>query len=204
MYSQREIKPEEVGLLLKKYLHDPMIINHSYTVGFFALNIALISKLASGNCNPKNDFMGGCFHDIAKEIDPGGHPIVAREILYKEGLPELAEIAGRHGFAAEIAKTRGISGDFVPRTLDQKIVAYADFRVINTTVTSLYQRIKCLKRRYELTNDAEKLNHLRSAIERIREIEREFMELWSKAPYLSTYMDELRKLAELKEQKLIF
>jgi len=203
MYSQTGINPHEV--LLRKYVKDQGVINHSHAVSFVALDAALRSICVGESCNLENVYTGAYLHDIAKETSPGRHPIVGRDILYKEGVPkEIAEIVGRHGLAPEIAKTHDIPEDLLPKTIEEKIVAYADFCVINTTWTTVDQRIKCLRRRYGLTESWKKLNHLLNAIPRIKALERELMESWSKSTYLRTYVDDVRRFVEQQEQKLIF
>jgi len=211
MYSQREFKLHEIEPLLRKHVQSPGIIAHSYAVGFVAVDAALRSVLAGEKCNPRDVYIGARLHDIAKEIDPEEHPMKGRDILLKEGLSkEIAEMVGKHGLALEIAKTRNISGDYILRTLKEKLVAYADFCVVNTTWTTVDQRIKCLqkvyesKMEYEPEKSKEKLNNLRNAIPRIKALERELMQLWARSTYLSTYVYDVRRFTELQEQKLIF
>jgi len=131
--------------------------------------------------------------------EPDIHPIISGEILQALRLPQYADMARTHGFAEEVRKTYGINGDFLPRSIEQKIVANADFRVINTNFTSVDQRISCLEKRYQERKSWEKLENLQNAIPRMKALEEELMRLWSKNYYLRMYVDDVREFVENQE-----
>jgi hypothetical protein len=181
------------------------------------MDFASRHRLVGIDCNVEMAGIGGLLHDIGKEWrihrekivriipdqsaigifdEPDIHPVIGGEILEKIGLPQYGEIARTHGLAEELRMTHGIPGDFTPKTLCQKIVAYADFRVINTRPTSINQRIECLQGAYESKKSWEKLRNLQNAIPRIKDLERELMELWSKSTYLRTYVDDVKEFVE--------
>jgi len=76
--------------------------------------------------------VGGLLHDVGRSRTHGiGHGVVGGEIVRELGLPEVvARVAERHvgaGLTAEEAAGFGLPRrDFVPVTLEEKIVCYAD------------------------------------------------------------------------------
>ena len=75
---------------------------------------------------------GALLHDIGRsQIQTVGHGYVGAGILEKEGVdPVVVEIVRRHvgaGISPEEAVALGFPpGDYIPRTLEQKIVCFAD------------------------------------------------------------------------------
>jgi len=108
------------------------VINHVIFTTQTALKISkrLKKKKISIDCDII--LAGGMLHDLGRSrthyLD---HGIIGAQILRQKGFPdELARIAENHLFAgilAEEAKEFGLpSKDFIPSTLEEKIITYAD------------------------------------------------------------------------------
>jgi uncharacterized protein len=82
--------------------------------------------------NVEAAFAGALLHDIGRsQTQTVAHGYVGAGILEKEGVdPVVVEIVRRHvgaGISPEEAVALGFpSGDYIPRTLEQKIVGFAD------------------------------------------------------------------------------
>ncbi|MFH1456293.1 MAG: HD domain-containing protein [archaeon] len=132
--------------LLKKYYKNnqealTIVLEHSKQVTKKALEIAKRMK----EYNPDLKFIEeaamlhdiGCFMTNAPEIHCHGkypynmHGMLGREILEKEGLPKHAIACEHHlgvGLTKEEAKKQGLpERDMIPNTIEEKIVAFADF-----------------------------------------------------------------------------
>lgn len=94
---------------------------------------------------------GALLHDIGRAVthDPFYHFIASGEILRKEGYEEkVVRIAERHfasGMTAEEAKEFNLPpGDYVPHTLEEKIVSLADNIVFGDKRATFDQFLKRL------------------------------------------------------------
>lgn len=82
--------------------------------------------------NEEAAMSGALLHDIGRsQTQTVGHGYVGAGILEKEGVdPVVVEIVRRHvgaGISSEEAAALGFPpGDYIPRTLEQKIVGFAD------------------------------------------------------------------------------
>jgi uncharacterized protein (TIGR00295 family) len=95
----------------------------------------LLAETAAGRGNMVNQEAveaGALLHDIGRsQTQTVSHGYVGAQILEKEGIDRVVvEIVRRHvgaGISAEEADTLGFpKGDYVPRTLEQKIVCFSD------------------------------------------------------------------------------
>jgi len=95
----------------------------------------LLAETAAGRGNMVNQEAveaGALLHDIGRsQTQLVNHGDVGAQILEKEGLDRIVvEIVRRHvgaGISAEEAAALGFPpGDYIPRTLEQKIVCFAD------------------------------------------------------------------------------
>jgi len=107
------------------------IILHSLAVERKALEIAKIIRENGHAVDVGMVELGAILHDIGRAKTHGlRHGILGAEILRGRGLSKLARFAERHigaGIPAGEAKELGLpERDFMPRTLEEKIVAYAD------------------------------------------------------------------------------
>lgn len=125
---------------------------------------------------------GALLHDIGRAVthDPFYHFIASGEVLRKEGCDEsIARIAERHfaaGMTAEEAKVLNLPpGDYLPRTLEEKIVSLADNIVFGDKKATFHQFLKRLDELEE--QDKKKAWFTQRTIERAKEIKKEIEEL---------------------------
>lgn len=119
--------PEECIELLKKSGCSEEVIRHCQTVRDVAVRIA-----EKANADVKLVEASALLHDIGRSKTHGiRHAVEGGEIVRKLGLPgEIINIIERHigaGLPAEEAKKLGLPAkDFLPITLEEKIVCHAD------------------------------------------------------------------------------
>ncbi len=107
------------------------VIEHSSVVEGKALEIA--KKIAKNGyqIDLKLVEIGALLHDIGRSrTHDVRHGVIGGEILRQMGLGEFARFAENHigaGIPAAEAKELGLPArDFIPRTLEEKVVTYAD------------------------------------------------------------------------------
>jgi len=122
------------------------VIRHCETVSRLAVEIATAYQKHGTNVDLKLVEIGALLHDIGRarshKID---HGVIGAEIARSKHLAEsLAKIIERHllaGITAKEAKKLGLPvKDYLPQTIEEKIVLYADKRVsgphrVNVEVT---------------------------------------------------------------------
>jgi putative nucleotidyltransferase with HDIG domain len=163
-----------LALLRRHGLHDTLM-RHSRGVAAFARELAERIALRHPEFGVDSDRVevAALLHDIGRSR-PGDHEANSVAILREEGLPELATIA-MHGSYYEIMKLRGSEDvSLLPRSVENKIVAYADARFRLEPVTLQQRFDDILERR---TGDPEKVRAVRMAMPRMQELERELMDL---------------------------
>ncbi|HUI93792.1 MAG TPA: HD domain-containing protein [Chitinivibrionales bacterium] len=161
--------------LFKKYDLDESHMRHSKGVAQFAFNLAakIHKKHPSLAINPEKVRIAALLHDIGRSMQ-GDHEINSITLLKQEGLEEIAEIV-MHGSMYEISVIRGKPDQsLLPKTVENKIVAYADARFKNRLV-SLKERFKEVLKRRKL--EKEKVESVKMAEKRYYEIEKEVMAL---------------------------
>jgi len=85
---------------------------------------------------------GSLLHDIGRSIDNGiGHALIGSELIEKMGFSEdLVSIIRKHtgaGLDAIDTKEMGLPpGDYMPKTIEEKIVAHADNLVSDNRVVT--------------------------------------------------------------------
>jgi uncharacterized protein len=117
--------------LLLDYSAPPNVISHSILTAQTALNATKILKNHKNSINCDFILAGAILHDIGRcrshRLD---HGIIGAQILREEGLEELADIAKNHifgGITKDEARELGLpSRDYLPITLEEKIITYAD------------------------------------------------------------------------------
>jgi uncharacterized protein len=169
------ITEQQALSLLDKYNLPPARINHSKSVASFANELALAIKRRHPelDIDPDKVRIAALLHDIGRGLE-GDHEINSVNILINEGLPEIAAIV-MHGSMYEISVLRGSPNEsFMPQTLENKIVAYADARVKDRAVTLKERFDEVLSRR---AMEKEKVESVKMAMKRYFEIERELMGL---------------------------
>ncbi|MFX0152009.1 MAG: HDIG domain-containing metalloprotein [Candidatus Hodarchaeota archaeon] len=118
--------------LLVNFLVPPNVINHLIYTAQNAMKISLVLKEKNHVIDCELVLSGAMLHDIGRcrshHID---HGILGAQLLRQQKFPEqLAKIAENHLFGG-ITKQEAIElglpqKDFMPRTLEEKIITYAD------------------------------------------------------------------------------
>ena len=151
------------------------VIDHCLIVSKVAMN--LIQELKTHGIQVDSTLVeiGALMHDIGRsKTHSVEHGVVGGEIARKKGLPELlARIIERHvgaGITEDEAERIGLKrGNYVPETLEEKIVAYADKLVEGSRQVDLEVTVE--KFRKELGED-------HPAIERLRSLQNEIVSLF--------------------------
>ena len=117
------------------------VIEHSVAVEGEALKLARKAIENGYEVDLKLVGLGAILHDIGRSKTHGiRHGLEGAEILRKLGLNEFSKFAENHigaGIPAEEANRLGLPPrDFMPRSLEEKIVAYADKRVMGRRIVS--------------------------------------------------------------------
>ena len=145
--------------LLKKSGCSPDVIEHCKTVASCARDIALdIRKCALKrgvrvNIDIDLVFAGGLLHDIGRSKTHGiFHAVEGARIAVNNGLDKkLVNIIERHigaGISEKEAVDLGLPAkDYMPLTLEEKIVAHADNLVSGTRVESLDELVARLRKK---------------------------------------------------------
>ncbi len=125
--------PEVVRRLWEKYGLEEKVRGHCIAVAEFALKIAEEVEKRGQKVDREALILGALLHDIGRAIthDPFEHFLKSAEILRAEGFEEkIVKIAERHfsaGISAEEAKKLGLpEKDYIPESLEEKIVSFAD------------------------------------------------------------------------------
>ncbi len=133
--------------LLREAGCDESVVEHCIAVAELALEIALHYN----SVDEKLVFEGALLHDIGRARSHGvDHGFVGGEIAKELGLEEkVVRIIQRHvgaGITAEEAEKVGLPPvDFVPETIEEKIVACADNLIDGTERTKIEDAIEDLK-----------------------------------------------------------
>ena len=108
------------------------VIEHCLRVSLVAVEIAQACLQNGTNVDVKLVETGAILHDIGRSVTHGmDHGVIGSGLLEQYGLPpEVRSIVEKHigaGISEEDARELGLPPrDYVPRTLEEKIVAYAD------------------------------------------------------------------------------
>ncbi len=137
---------EEVLGLLRKVGVPPQVISHSLKVENVALRIAEKISNRGHQVDAGLVSLGSLMHDIGRSVTHDmGHGIMGGKIIRKRDIFEsildpsdrekLARICERHigaGITEREARRNGLpDGDYVPQTMEEKILAHADNLVWN-------------------------------------------------------------------------
>jgi uncharacterized protein len=123
---------EEAILFLRKVGCSKEVVKHCILVSEVASEIAQACKRRGKDVNVKLVEVGAILHDVGRSITHGvKHGVIGGDIVRKAGFPEaIARIVENHigaGIPAEEAAALGLEArDYVPKTLEEKIVTYAD------------------------------------------------------------------------------
>lgn len=137
------MSPEEALLLLRDVACQDNVVEHCVAVA--ATGVALAENVQRDH--PVDISLvqtGGLIHDIGRALTHGiDHGVVGAQLLRERGISgPLQLICERHvcaGIPSEVAVEIGLPPrDFIPRTLEEKIVCHAD-NLTNHTFEDLQQ-----------------------------------------------------------------
>ncbi|MEM3549628.1 MAG: TIGR00295 family protein [Candidatus Bathyarchaeia archaeon] len=148
------------------------VIKHCEAVRKLAVEMAEACMVKGVNVNLELVEVGALLHDIGRsKTHSVHHAVVGAEIAKNLGLPEkVISIIKRHvggGVTAEEAKRLGWPTDtYIPQTIEEKIVSYADKLIEGSKKVSIEKTIEKLSRELPPT-----------AIRRIRKMHEEMSAL---------------------------
>lgn len=166
----------EIALSLLKNLRITfMVTRHSLKVALKARKIA--NQIKKADVNKKLVEIGGLLHDIGRSKTHGfKHALIGGKILRERGFSyKLSRICETHilgGLDKEDAKEVGLpERDYLPESLEEKIVCLADKMTSGTRDVSIEKRFEVWFRKYGKT----KL--LLKSKERVEQIQKEIESL---------------------------
>jgi len=166
--DKKRIKGEYIKLLREAGC-DESVVEHCMAVAELALKIA---RRHYDSVDENQVFRGALLHDIGRARSNNvNHGFVGGEIAKELGLKEpVVRIIQRHvgaGITAEEAKEIGLPPvNFMPETMEEKIVAHADNLIDGVRRTSIEEAIECFK---------DKLGDAHPSIRRARMLHEEVM-----------------------------
>lgn len=154
MGKKEEILPNrEIALdLLRKVKITYFIRRHSLQVANKALEIA--NQIKKEKVNTQLIEIGALLHDIGRSKTHGfKHALIGGKILRERGFPDrVARICETHilgGLDKEDAREIGLpEKDYLPETLEEKIVCLADKHTSGTKYVSIEKRFENWFRKY--------------------------------------------------------
>jgi len=158
--------PDEAEVLRihRKYGSIPVIVEHCRAVERVARIIAGELARRGAAVDEKVIQAGALLHDIGRtRIQTVRHGYEGAEILRKEGVDErVVEVVKRHvgaGITREEATKLGFPvGDYMPRTLEQKVVCFADKMIDSNKARPFAEEVKRFVRK---GHDVKKLEALK-------------------------------------------
>jgi len=176
MAKKDEILPDwDFALALLRELKLPYSIKrHSIRVAEKALEIA--NKINHADVDKNLVEIGALLHDIGRaKTHSFKHALIGGKILRERGLPSVAKICERHllgGLDKEDAREVGLpEKDYLPNSLEEKIVCLADKYMAGTKEVSIEKRFEKWFRKYG------KSKILLKSKKRIEDIQKEINEL---------------------------
>ena len=162
---------EECFRLLREFRVPENVMRHTLQVNRIALYIG--RKLLENGIKVDLELVdrASLLHDIDKILTLGkkpGHGDVAESLLKERGFPEIGEIIRKHRLFMILNNEL--------RTWEEKLVYYADKRVLGDRIVSLDERMNYLRRRYGITK--KRLKTINDAEPLLKKLERE---IFSKA-----------------------
>jgi uncharacterized protein (TIGR00295 family) len=143
------ISKKDALALLKKYKVSPRVMEHVMAVHDYAMEIA-----AAVECDRGLVEAGSLLHDIGRSRTHGiDHAVIGAEILRKEGVDErIVNIVERHvgsGLTPEEAKKLGLPPkDYVPKTIEEKIICHADNLIGSTERVTIQDTVRMARKKW--------------------------------------------------------
>jgi len=138
---------EQAIQILKEAKCRPQVINHCIAVTDYALNLACKLQQKGHTIDLPLVEAGGLLHDLGRAKNQSvDHAVAGGQMAETLGLPEgVSRIIKRHvgaGITDEEAQVLGWPrGTYLPETLEEKIVCYADKRVDQSGVVPIESEI---------------------------------------------------------------
>jgi len=153
----------EADRLHEKYGSDGRIVTHCRTVADVAL--VLTNALAANDVevDERAVVAGALLHDIGRNrTQTVQHGYVGAELLRAEGVDAVVlEIVRKHvgaGISSDEARALGFpEGDYVPGTLEEKVVCFADKMVSSDKVRPFEEEVRRFVRKGHDVNRLKKL-----------------------------------------------
>ncbi|MEM2341640.1 MAG: TIGR00295 family protein [Candidatus Bathyarchaeia archaeon] len=158
--------PEEAFKILEKVGCSNDVIKHCEAVAKLAVQIAKECVKNGIKVDIQLVYIGAILHDIGRsKTHKVHHAIVGAEIARSMGLPEqVISIIERHvggGITSEEATKLGWpKKNYVPETIEEKIVCYADKLIEGSRVVSIEETIERFKK--ELGTDHPSIERIKS------------------------------------------
>lgn len=179
MAKQKEeslLPTKEMALKLLRKLRTPISVRrHSIRVAKKAIQIT--NKIKNSEINRELVVVGALLHDIGRSKTHGfEHALIGGKILRNRGYPpQLARICETHllgGLDKEDALSVGLpEKDYIPETLEEKIVCLADKHMAGTKEVSIKERFDKWFEKYG------KSSILLKSKKRVEEIQKELYNL---------------------------
>ena len=172
--SENLPSPKEAVRLLRKVGCPPNVISHCIAVMRVATRLAEKIKARGVKVNVQLVRVGAILHDIGRSRTHSvDHAVIGGDLARSLGLPSsVVSIIERHvggGISQEEAKILGWPRRvYMPQTIEEKIVAYADKLIEGSREVPLERTLNKLR---------EELGADHPAIGRIRKLEREILSL---------------------------
>jgi len=137
---------EEAIQMLREYKMPDNIIAHTMQVNRIANFLAKKINENGTKVNLELVDRASLLHDLDKHLtlETGNHSAETRKILKEKGFPELADAAANH-MLENVIKRNGL------KSIEEKIVYYADKRVNHDEIVPLKERFVYLRKRYGAT-----------------------------------------------------
>lgn len=179
-----KLTEEQAEKILKKYSPDVKtfrnILRHGKAVKKAALSIAKAIKKRGHKVDLELIKTGSLLHDIGYFVvkwdskDFLRHGVEGAKILRKEGLLKHAKIAERHigaGLTKDEITKQKLSlpkKDFLPKTIEEKIICYADKLVFEDRIATVSEIVEKFKRKNLPYSARQRLVKLHNEIEKLR------------------------------------
>lgn len=150
------------------------VVEHCISVSKVANNLVQELRNNGVEIDPTLVEIGALMHDIGRsKTHSVEHGVIGGEIARRLGLPEpLAKIIERHvgaGITEEEAERIGMKrGNYIPETLEEKIVTYADKLIEGSRQVNLDATVEKFKK---------ELGENHPAVERLRSLQNEIFSL---------------------------
>lgn len=154
--------------LHRKYGSDPITIRHCKTVARVALALADALRRRGVRVDKEVIYTAALLHDIGRSrVQTVRHGYEGAEMLRKEGVDaRVVETVRKHvgaGIAPEEAKTLGLPDmDYIPRTLEERVVCFADKVVDSSRVRPFHVEVERFVKR---GHDVKRLLALKESLE---------------------------------------